>query len=134
MIKNTLLLFVSMFSVSAMAECIMPSAPKLPDGAVSTLEEMLTGQKSMKAFQADIVQYRACLVGMDEKIGDDVSAAQAEIDTKLDEMGQLALEGDESTKAAHEELLKSYNAAIESEERIAGQFNIEIREYKAANQ
>ena len=134
MIKKTLLLFVSLFSVSAIANCNMPSAPELPDGAVSTLEEMLAGQKSMKAFQAEIVQYRACLVGIDEEIGDDVSATQTEIDAKLDELRQLALEGDEAAKVSHEELLKSYNAAIDSEESIAGQFNIEIREYKAANQ
>ena len=49
-------------------------------------------------------------------------------------MSRLALEADDADKAAHEELLKSYNMAIESEEAVAGQFNIEIREYKAANQ
>ena len=132
--KNILLVILSFFSVYSVAECVSPSAPKLPDGAVSTLEEMLAGQKAMKAFQAEVVQYRACLVGIDEEVGDDLSAAQATIDAKLDEMRQLVLEADDEAKAAHEAMLAKYNAAVDSEAAIAGEFNIEIREYKAANQ
>ena len=49
----------------------------------------------MKAFQAEVVQYRACLVGIDEEVGDDLSAAQSTIDAKLDEMRQVVLEVDD---------------------------------------
>ncbi|MDG1987010.1 MAG: hypothetical protein P8J18_03465 [Halieaceae bacterium] len=132
--KSILLISLSFFSIYAIAECGSPSTPKLPDGAVSTLEEMLAGQKAMKAFQAEVVQYRACLVGIDEEVGDDLSAAQASIDAKLDNMKELALEADDEAKAAHQTLLAKYNAAVDSEAAIAGEFNIEIREYKAANQ
>lgn len=132
--KSILVASLSFFSIYAIAECDSPSAPDLPDGAVSTLEDMLAGQKAMKAFQADVVQYRACLVGIDEEVGDDLSAAQSTIDAKLDEMRQLVLEADDEAKAAHETLLTKYNAAVDSEAAIAGEFNIEIREYKAANQ
>ena len=61
-------------------------------------------------------------------------SAQTTIDAKLDDMRQLVLEADEDAKAEHEALLIKYNAAVDSETAIAGQFNIEIREYKAANQ
>ena len=134
--KSILLMIVSLFSVYTIAECSLPSAPKLPDGAISTLEEMLSGQKTMKAFQAEVVEYRACLVGVgiEEEVGDDLSAAQAAIDEKLDEMRQQVLEADDDEKAAHEALLSRYNAAVDSEAAIADEFNIEIREYKAANQ
>ena len=132
--KSILLVSLSFFSIYAIAECGSPSAPNLPDGAVSTLEDMLAGQKAMKAFQAEVVEYRACLVGIDEEVGDDLSAAQSAIDAKLDEMRQLVLEADDEAKAAHETLLTKYNAAVDSEAAIAGEFNIEIREYKAANQ
>ncbi len=132
--KSILLIIISFLSGYAIAECELPAAPSLPDGAVSTLEEMLAGQKAMKSFQAEVVQYRACLVGIDENIGDDLSAAQAAIDAKLDEMRKQVLEADEEAKDAHEELLAKYNAAVDSEAAIAGEFNIEIREYKAVNQ
>ncbi len=132
--KSILIVSLSFFSIYAIAECGSPSAPKLPDGAVSTLEDMLAGQKAMKAFQAEVVQYRACLVGIDEEVGDDLSAAQATIDAKLDEMRQLVLEADDEAKTAHEAMLAKYNAAVDSEAAIAGEVNIEIREHKAANQ
>ena len=44
--------------------------------------------KSYEGFQ-EVVQYRACLVGIDEEVGDDLSAAQSTIDAKLDEMRQF---------------------------------------------
>ncbi len=132
--KSILLIIISFFSGYTVADCKSPAVPSLPDGAVSTLEEMLAGQKAMKDFQAEVVRYRACLVGIDEDISDDLSTAQAAIDAKLDEMRKQVLEADDEAKNAHEELLAKYNAAVDSEAAIAGEFNIEIREYKAVNQ
>ena len=34
---------------------------------------------------------------------------------------------------AHQEGVDAYNAAVSAEEDVAGRFNTEIREYKAAN-
>ena len=39
---------------------------------------------------------------------------------------------DEAT-AAYNKAVEMYNAAVSAEEEVAGQFNTEIREYKAAN-
>jgi hypothetical protein len=37
-------------------------------------------------------------------------------------------------QAAYGEYVDAYNAAVSAEETLAGEFNIELREYKAANQ
>jgi len=48
-----------------------------------------------------------------------------------------AQEASEDNKSAAKEtyadLVETYNAAVSVEEEVAGQFNTEIREYKAAN-
>ena len=95
-------------SASAIAaDCEQPAAPELPDGGTSSMEQMLAGQKAVKAFQAANVEYMQCL-----------------------EPTMMAAEGaDEQYKAIE----AAYNAAVSAEEEVADQFNTEIREYKTAN-
>lgn len=103
----------------ALADCDAPAEPEIPDGASATLEDMLAGQKAVKTFQAANADYLACLEKAYEK------AAKA------------ASKGSDDAKAAAEadykKGLDAYNAAVAKEEDVAGQFNTEIREYKAAN-
>ena len=97
------------------ADCTAPAAPELPDGATASMEQMLNGQKAVKAFQTANLEYMACLEpGM--------TAAQTAVD-----------EGAEGAAEKYKELESTYNAAVSAEEEVAGQFNTEIREYKAAN-
>jgi hypothetical protein len=102
-------------AMSMAEECVIPEKPTLPDGASSSMEQMLEGQKSVKAFQAVNLEYMGCLEPQ-------LAAAAAKIK-----------EGDEAALKEHQQLQESYNAAVSREEEVAGQFNTEIREYKAAN-
>lgn len=99
-------------------DCSAPKTPELPDGASATKQQMLDGQKAVKAFQSGLFDYRSCL----EKV---IEKAKAE-----------AANADESTLAKAQEAYKSatakFNEAISLEQDVAGRFNTEIREYKAA--
>jgi hypothetical protein len=118
--KIVVLVAGTLFAASAVAEdCTAPAAPSLPDGGSSTMEQMLEGQQAVKAFQAANLEYMTCL---EERF----TAAE-----------QAAKEGSDDEKAAaqeqYNEAMNAYNAAVTKEEEVAGQFNTEIREYKAAN-
>ena len=100
-------------------DCTNPAAPNLPDGASSNMEQMIAGQKAVKAFQADNISYMECL---------DALITRAEKQTKEgtdDDMIEAQKVYDESEAA--------YNAAVSAEESVADQFNSEVRAYKAAN-
>ena len=103
-------------STSALAaDCDMPETPTLPDGATSSMEQMLEGQKAVKAFQAANLAYMQCLEPQ-------MKAATAAVEA-----------GDEGAADKYKALEEAYNGAVSVEEEVAGQFNTEIREYKAAN-
>ncbi|MEJ2532531.1 MAG: hypothetical protein P8Y92_12095 [Halioglobus sp.] len=112
------LLAIALTSSFAIADdCVKPDAPSIPDGASSTMEQMLAGQKAVKAFQAANLEYMGCLEPL-------VSAAQANV---------LEEEGSEEAVAAYKKLEETYNAAVSMEEEIAGAFNAQIKAYKAAH-
>jgi len=113
---------LALSSATAMAECIKPDQPQLPDGATASMEDMLAGQKSVKTFQSSNVEYMKCLE-------DTFKAAEA----KVKEGADGTKEAVESAQKTYTEAVEAYNAAVSSEEAVAGQFNTEIREYKAAN-
>ena len=110
---------LALVSSAAIAEdCVAPDAPAgLPDGATASMEEMLEGQKTVKAFQAANLDYMKCL---EPQIEAATPAATAD-------------DASDEAKDALKALEESYNAAVSQEEELAGQFNTEIREYKAAN-
>jgi hypothetical protein len=97
------------------ADCTAPTAPALPDGATANMEQMLEGQQAVKAFQAATLEYMKCLEPA-------LNAAEAGIKA-----------GEEGAEAAYQAAQEAYNGAVSAEEAVAGQFNTEIREYKAAN-
>ncbi len=96
-------------------DCTAPEAPTLPDGASSSMEQMLEGQKAVKTFQAANLEYMQCL---------EPALSAAEMQVK---------EGVEGAEDSYKAIEERYNAAVSLEEEVAGQFNTEIREYKAAN-
>jgi len=97
------------------AECEAPATPEVPAGATATLEEMIAGQKSVKAFQADAQMFRQCVEG------------------KLEGLKAAAAEGDEEAAEAFKNTTDAYNASVAAEEKLAEDFNTEIRAYKEAN-
>lgn len=97
------------------ADCNAPEAPTMPDGASATYEDMIAGQKAVKAFQAANLEYMKCLEP-------DIATAEAAVQA-----------GEEGAAEAYQAAQETYNAAVSAEEAVAGEFNTEIREYKAAN-
>lgn len=116
---QTAIASLAFVSAASFAECEAPAAPTLPDGASASMQEMLEGQKSVKAFQSANMDYMACL----EKVfnGAAESAAKGTDEEKA------------AAQATHDKAVAEYNDAVSMEEEVAGQFNTEIREYKAAN-
>ena len=106
-------------SVSFAGDCVQPESPVMPDGANSSMEDMLNGQKSVKTFQTANLEYMGCL----EK---EFTAAEAATLEGSDEEQAAA-------KATYDKSVDAYNSAVSKEEEVAGQFNTEIREFKAAN-
>ena len=102
-------------SLTTMAECTAPDQPSLPDGASSTMDEMVAGQKAVKAFQADAQAYRACL------------------DETIESLRSAAADGDEAAGESFAATTDAYNASVAAEEQVANDFNAQIRAYKEAN-
>jgi len=109
-------------SSAAMADCAKPDTPQLPDGASATMEDMLAGQKAVKTFQTANMEYMKCL----EQV---FTTAEAKVKEGADSADEAVAEA----QKAYTEAVEAYNAAVSAEETVAGQFNTEIREYKAAN-
>ncbi len=105
-------------SATFAAECEQPAQPTLPDGATATKEQMLDGQKQVKAFQAANLDYMKCLEAVFTEAEELVTTGKAE---------DL-----EATKKNYQQAIDAYNAAVSSEETVAGDFNTQIRKYKAA--
>ncbi|MEQ9464248.1 MAG: hypothetical protein RJQ10_11355 [Haliea sp.] len=118
-VVNSLLAVLALGSSMAMAECVQPEAPDLPDGASATMDEMIAGQQAVKTFQAANLEYMSCLEG-------EFTAAKTAIE------GGKA-EDPKALQAVYEKSIDAYNSAVSTEEAVAGQFNTEIREYRAAN-
>ncbi|HUH37919.1 MAG TPA: hypothetical protein VL027_08245 [Spongiibacteraceae bacterium] len=97
-------------TTAVFAECQRPSAPALPEGASADMPAMVEGQAAVKAFVADGNAYLECL--------------QAEA-AALKEAGKGE---DEEAAAAR---LASYNGMVDEMNAVAGQFNAEIKVFKA---
>jgi hypothetical protein len=118
-VRNSLLGLALIAPLAMAQDCVSPMAPDLPNGANASMEQMLAGQKAVKAFQAANLEYMSCLEG-------DLNAAEAAVKAATEEEKTAA-------QTAYDKAVEAYNAAVSREEEIAGQFNTEIREYKAAN-
>lgn len=115
MIKYTALALALGSASTFAADCERPAAPEMPDGASSTMEQMLEGQKAVKAFQTANLDYMKCL---EPQMNAATAATEAGEDDAVD---------------TYKALEEAYNSAVSAEEEVAGQFNTEIREYKASN-
>ena len=116
---KSLLALLALGSSMAMAECVQPESPTLPDGSSATMDDMIVGQQAVKAFQAANLEYMGCL------------ETQFTAAKKTIEEGKAS--DAEALKAAYEKDVEAYNEAVSAEEALAGQFNTEIREFRAAN-
>jgi hypothetical protein len=106
-------------SPAAHAACDAPLTPRMPDGAEASMQDMIAGQQAVQTFQVANMQYMQCL----EK---SFTAARAEARKSPDAATRAIAE------AEYSRAVDAYNAAVSNEEEVAGNFNIELREYKAA--
>ena len=100
----------------ARADCSYPTAPeKLPDGATATLDEMVAGQKAVKAYDKAINDYVSCI---DKELEDKVAAAG----DQLKPQQKADMQKVEAQK---------HNAAIDQLQSIADRFNEQVKVFKA---
>lgn len=91
------------------AACDNPAAVVIPDGKASTMEQMLAAQAQVKAYQAAMTEFLAC------------------IDSELAAQGEAAPEEFKSL------MVSRHNAAVAEMEGVAAAFNDQIKAYRAAN-
>lgn len=93
----------------AAAACENPPAVDIPDGKTSTMQQMLAAQAEVKAYQAAMNEFLAC------------------IDSELEAEGELAPEEFKSL------MVSRHNVAVAEMEGVAAAFNDQIKAYRAAN-
>jgi hypothetical protein len=93
----------------AAAACENPAAIPIPEGKTSTMDQMLAAQAQVKAYQAAMTQFLAC------------------IDSELDAQGEQAPEDFKSLMVAR------HNAAVSEMEGVAAAFNVQIKAFREAN-
>ncbi len=97
--------------------CDYPRRPDLPVGSKASKDEMLEGQRSVKAYMASMEEYLTCIDQQEQEI--------------VASMGELSEEEKVNREAA---LNKKYNAAVEEMELLAARFNEQVRSYKEQSQ
>jgi hypothetical protein len=93
----------------AAAACEAPSPVAMPDGSKATREEMLAAQAQVKAYQAAMNEFVAC------------------IDSEGDAQGEQAPAEFKSL------IVERHNAAVSEMEGVAAAFNEQLRAFRAAN-
>jgi hypothetical protein len=90
--------------------CETPSmVATMPDGKAATMNEMISAQQAVKAYEAAMNDYLAC-------IDKDLKAA-----------------GDDAPNEFKGLMANRHNAAVTEMEAVAGAFNEQVRAYKAAH-
>lgn len=100
---------ITLLATPAVAECLLPDGPDIPEGRSATQAQMVAGVGAVKAYQAALVEYRHC------------------IDSEIDALGD-----DDPRNKDRKALLQLYDDSVDLEEAIATRLNSQIRDYKAA--
>jgi hypothetical protein len=93
----------------AAAACEAPSPVAMPDGATATREQMLEAQAQVRAYQAAMTEFLAC------------------IDSEMQGEGEQAPEEFKSL------MVSRHNAAVAEMEGVAAAFNDQLRAFRTAN-
>lgn len=116
--KFVISIFAAFLFASPLAfACDYPARAKLPDGTTASKDEMLAGQRSVKAFMASMEEYLTCIENEEQE-------AVAALDAP----------GAEELVRRETAIVKKYNAAVEDMELVAARFNDQVRAYKAKAQ
>ena len=121
----SLLIVVALGGGRAYAACSYPKAPdKLPDGATATLEEMVTAQKLVKAYNDDIKAYTDCL-----KLEHDQELAKANADPTATKDQKDAV-AKHKAEIENVEVQKN-NAAVDEAQAVTDRFNEQVKIFTA---
>ena len=94
--------------------CDYPQRADVPTGGMASKDDMLAGQKSVKAFMASMETYLACIETEEQEA-----------------VSELVNPGNDELASREAAMIKKYNAAVEDMELVAARFNEEVRAYKA---
>ena len=93
--------------------CDYPARVDVPNGESASKEDMIDGQRNVKAYVAAMEAYLDCLV-------EEEKTTRASLELTADDEQQ------------REDMLnKKYNAAVEEMETLAARFNQQVQAYKA---
>lgn len=90
----------------AYGACPYPESVEIPDGAMATTEEMVDGQTRIKQYMAEMEAYLDCLDQEEADLDREPTAEELQV---------------------HNE---RHNAAVDEMERVAADFNEQVRAYK----
>ncbi|MGI9232736.1 MAG: hypothetical protein ACR2RD_03820 [Woeseiaceae bacterium] len=107
---------IFLFATEAFA-CDYPHRANVPDGNIASKDEMIEGQRGVKAYMSAMETYLSC-----------IEAAEQETVAGSDDV-------DEATKQQRIEMYnKKYNAAVDEMNLVAEEFNVQVRAYKERSQ
>ena len=103
-------------------DCTHPGdAPSVPNGAEASQSEMIAAATAVKQFNADTTAYLECMDAKDA----DMAALQSQYEKQKNK------EEAKKVVANRKERLEKRNAAFESLDKTANEFNEAVRDYKA---
>mgnify|MGYP001549059851 FL=1 len=115
--KKILFAATLLLSTSAALACDYPHRADVPDGTTATKEQMIEGQRGVKAYMSAMEEYLSC-----------IETAEQETVAGSDDI-------DEATKQQRIEMYnKKYNAAVDEMNLVAEEFNLHVRAYKERSQ
>ncbi|MDG1462644.1 MAG: hypothetical protein P8R04_03665 [Gammaproteobacteria bacterium] len=101
--------FCLLVSLAANANCDFPASLEVPDGNTASEAELVASQAAIKQYMASAEEYVACLDAEAEAIGPEITEDQVRIrDMKHD-------------------------AAVDEMEKLAAEFNAQVRAFKRNN-
>ncbi|MBT8103819.1 MAG: hypothetical protein KJO95_12670 [Gammaproteobacteria bacterium] len=104
---------ITMFAAPMALACDYPQKADVPDGNTATKEDMIAGQRDVKAYMGAMDAYLSCIEAAEQETvaGPD----DAEEDAKQQRIAMFN---------------KKYNAAVEEMNLVAEEFNMQVRAYK----
>lgn len=97
----------------AILACEYPARIDIPNGDTASRDEMIDGQRNVKDYVAQMETYLECIVADEKAFRARSEGLSAEEEQSREEM-----------------LNKKYNAAVDEMEKVAAQFNAEVRAFK----
>ena len=96
----------AVFATSAQSACPYPEGVEVPDGNTSTTEEMVDGQTRIKQYMAEMEAYLDCLDREEAELGREPTAEELQLHNQR------------------------HNSAVDEMEKVAADFNEQVRAYK----